>query len=338
MLFFLTLGLGAVALVLLDLDPVSAITGAAACLSNVGPGLGPVLGPAGTYAPPPRRRQVGLLVPDAGRPARDHDRLRPLHRRLLARLICFTGAASRTLGMAVVDRARRLAGGNRRPASGKGWPEALVPPQGDQLTLRYHLMPGSGEPLIFIHGLRQRARPAAIRALRLILPWLAAASAAGGDSRVRRFSDTPGFRLAADDHAPMRQRKLAADLGLEAPQLSAATAWAARSPSSLPGCWGAVCGTSFWPNRIGAGRRRRSAAEIAAFSEADLCGRQRACRSCVQWSRETRLADLGRIAVRDSGHRTERRSTARRHCRSARKRPLTVARPAAQWLDHVDGR
>ena len=53
MLFFLTLGLGAVALVLLELDPVSAITGAAASLTNVGPGLGPVLGPAGTYAPLP---------------------------------------------------------------------------------------------------------------------------------------------------------------------------------------------------------------------------------------------------------------------------------------------
>ena len=50
MLFFLTLGLGAVALVLLGLDPVSAILGAAANLSNVGPGLGPVLGPVGNYA------------------------------------------------------------------------------------------------------------------------------------------------------------------------------------------------------------------------------------------------------------------------------------------------
>jgi trk system potassium uptake protein TrkH len=50
MLFFLTLGTGAVALVLLGLDPVSAVSGAAAMLSNVGPGLGPVLGPAGNYA------------------------------------------------------------------------------------------------------------------------------------------------------------------------------------------------------------------------------------------------------------------------------------------------
>ena len=53
MLFFLTLGVGAVALVLLEVDPVSAITGAAASITNVGPGLGPVLGPAGTYAPLP---------------------------------------------------------------------------------------------------------------------------------------------------------------------------------------------------------------------------------------------------------------------------------------------
>lgn len=50
MLFFLTLGVGAVALMLFGLDPVSAISGAAASLSNVGPGLGPVIGPVGTYA------------------------------------------------------------------------------------------------------------------------------------------------------------------------------------------------------------------------------------------------------------------------------------------------
>ena len=53
MLFFLTMGVGAIALVMLELDPVSAITGAAASLTNVGPGLGPVIGPAGTYAPLP---------------------------------------------------------------------------------------------------------------------------------------------------------------------------------------------------------------------------------------------------------------------------------------------
>ena len=53
MLFFLTLALGAIALALLGLDPISAISGAAASLSNIGPGLGPVIGPVGTYAPLP---------------------------------------------------------------------------------------------------------------------------------------------------------------------------------------------------------------------------------------------------------------------------------------------
>ena len=86
MLFFLTLGIGAVALVLLGLDPVSAISGAAASLSNVGPGLGPVLGPVGNYASLQRPGEVGLLVPDAGRPPRAPDRLRHRHRRLLAGL------------------------------------------------------------------------------------------------------------------------------------------------------------------------------------------------------------------------------------------------------------
>jgi trk system potassium uptake protein TrkH len=51
MLLFLTLGTGAVVLVLLGADPVTAVTGAAGCLSNVGPGLGGIIGPSGTYAP-----------------------------------------------------------------------------------------------------------------------------------------------------------------------------------------------------------------------------------------------------------------------------------------------
>lgn len=50
MLFFLTLGVAAVALVLLGLDPTTAVSGAAASLTNVGPGLGPSIGPANTYA------------------------------------------------------------------------------------------------------------------------------------------------------------------------------------------------------------------------------------------------------------------------------------------------
>ncbi len=50
MLFFLTFGVGAVLLVLLGLDPVSAISGSIACLSNVGPALGPIIGPVGNYS------------------------------------------------------------------------------------------------------------------------------------------------------------------------------------------------------------------------------------------------------------------------------------------------
>ena len=48
--FFLTLGVGAVALILIGLDPVTAISGAAATLANVGPGLGPIIGPAGNFS------------------------------------------------------------------------------------------------------------------------------------------------------------------------------------------------------------------------------------------------------------------------------------------------
>lgn len=50
MLFFLTVGVAAVALVLVGLDPVTAISGATACISNIGPGLGPLIGPAGNFA------------------------------------------------------------------------------------------------------------------------------------------------------------------------------------------------------------------------------------------------------------------------------------------------
>jgi trk system potassium uptake protein TrkH len=50
MLFFLTIGLATVALILLGLDPVTAISGATACISNIGPGLGPLIGPVGNFA------------------------------------------------------------------------------------------------------------------------------------------------------------------------------------------------------------------------------------------------------------------------------------------------
>ena len=50
MFVFLPLGLLAVTLVLLGLEPVTAISGAATALANIGPGLGPEIGPAGNFA------------------------------------------------------------------------------------------------------------------------------------------------------------------------------------------------------------------------------------------------------------------------------------------------
>lgn len=49
-LFYLTLAVVAVALSLMGLDPITAISGAAAALANIGPGLGDEIGPAGNYA------------------------------------------------------------------------------------------------------------------------------------------------------------------------------------------------------------------------------------------------------------------------------------------------
>ncbi|RMA43210.1 TrkH family potassium uptake protein [Rhodophyticola porphyridii] len=49
-LFFVTLGVVAVLLGLTGLDFITAVSGAATALGNIGPGLGPVIGPAGTFA------------------------------------------------------------------------------------------------------------------------------------------------------------------------------------------------------------------------------------------------------------------------------------------------
>jgi trk system potassium uptake protein TrkH len=51
--FAATFGLLAVALGLIGLDYVTAISGAASAICNVGPGLGDIIGPAGTFAPLP---------------------------------------------------------------------------------------------------------------------------------------------------------------------------------------------------------------------------------------------------------------------------------------------
>ncbi|MBW4710523.1 TrkH family potassium uptake protein [Roseobacter sp. YSTF-M11] len=50
MFFIVTLGLLAVALSLTGLDLITSLSGAATALSNVGPGLGPEIGPAGNFA------------------------------------------------------------------------------------------------------------------------------------------------------------------------------------------------------------------------------------------------------------------------------------------------
>jgi trk system potassium uptake protein len=55
MMFFLTLGIIAVLLVMLGLQPITAISGAATALANVGPGLGPEIGPAGNFSAMPDR-------------------------------------------------------------------------------------------------------------------------------------------------------------------------------------------------------------------------------------------------------------------------------------------
>lgn len=50
MLYFLTLGIGSLVFVFLGLTPITAISAAATCLSNVGPGLGSEIGPVGNFA------------------------------------------------------------------------------------------------------------------------------------------------------------------------------------------------------------------------------------------------------------------------------------------------
>lgn len=47
--YFLTFALFALALTAVDMDLISALSGSAQALSNVGPGLGPIIGPAGNY-------------------------------------------------------------------------------------------------------------------------------------------------------------------------------------------------------------------------------------------------------------------------------------------------
>ncbi len=57
--FVLSLGIFAVALNLTGLDALTSISGAATAIANVGPGLGPIIGPPGT-SPPCRTRRNGF--------------------------------------------------------------------------------------------------------------------------------------------------------------------------------------------------------------------------------------------------------------------------------------
>jgi trk system potassium uptake protein len=50
MFFYLSLAVTAVILILLGLEPITAISGAATAIANIGPGLGPEIGPAGNFA------------------------------------------------------------------------------------------------------------------------------------------------------------------------------------------------------------------------------------------------------------------------------------------------
>ena len=49
-IFFVTLGVSAMALVFTGLDTLTALSGAAAALGNIGPGLGEIIGPMGNYS------------------------------------------------------------------------------------------------------------------------------------------------------------------------------------------------------------------------------------------------------------------------------------------------
>jgi trk system potassium uptake protein TrkH len=64
--FTITIGLIALGLALLGLDPITALTGAATAVCNVGPGLGPMIGPAGTFASLPEAAKwllsIGMLL------------------------------------------------------------------------------------------------------------------------------------------------------------------------------------------------------------------------------------------------------------------------------------
>jgi len=61
-LYIAFLGLLTIALGLTGLDFITAISGAASVIANVGPGLGEIIGPAGTFAPLPDSSKLLLTA------------------------------------------------------------------------------------------------------------------------------------------------------------------------------------------------------------------------------------------------------------------------------------
>ena len=61
-MFFLTLAVAAILLALMGLEPVTAISGAVTALANIGPGLGPEIGPSGNFAGLPDQAKWVLIA------------------------------------------------------------------------------------------------------------------------------------------------------------------------------------------------------------------------------------------------------------------------------------
>jgi trk system potassium uptake protein TrkH len=60
--FFLSIVCLALVLSFIGLDPITSLTGAMTAVANVGPGLGPVIGPAGNFASLPDAAKWALSV------------------------------------------------------------------------------------------------------------------------------------------------------------------------------------------------------------------------------------------------------------------------------------
>jgi len=61
-LFFMTFAAVAIALSIIGLDPITAWSGAGSAVANVGPGLGDIIGPSGTYQSLPGEAKWVLLI------------------------------------------------------------------------------------------------------------------------------------------------------------------------------------------------------------------------------------------------------------------------------------